>query len=195
MRLQILEDDRRLPARLFVRVAETLLRQRMDNVALTAMHRPELWGRPFFTLGPEVLRGPSFWTPGEREYLALAVSRANQCTFCIRAHSATTRVESRGEVSVDDPATARPELTAAVGLVERLTTDPDGVTAADIDAVRRAGVPDDAIVDALHVCFLFNSVNRMADAFDWTWNSDEHVRVAAKVIHRISYRLPGFTLR
>jgi hypothetical protein len=31
----------------------------MDNVAFTAMHRPELWGRPFFTLGSEVLRGPS----------------------------------------------------------------------------------------------------------------------------------------
>jgi hypothetical protein len=45
------------------------------------------------------------------------------------------------------------------------------------------------------VCLLFNTVNRMANAFDWSWDSEEHVRVAAKVIHRISYRLPGLTLR
>jgi len=35
----------------------------------------------------------------------------------------------------------------------------------------------------------------MANAFDWTWDSEEHARLAARVIHRISYRLPGFTLR
>jgi len=51
MRLEVLESGHRLPARLFIRVTELLFRQRMDNVAFTAMHRPELWGRPFFTLG------------------------------------------------------------------------------------------------------------------------------------------------
>lgn len=60
---------------------------------------------------------------------------------------------------------------------------------------REAGVPDGAIVDALHVLFLFNTLNRMANAFAWDWDSEEHVEVAAKVIHRISYRLPSFTLR
>ncbi len=195
MRLQVLEHERRWPARVFVRVAELVLRHRMDNVVLTATHRPELWGRPFFTLAPEVLRGPSWWTVGEREYLAAAVSRANQCSFCARAHTETTRIEAHGEVSVDDPTLMRPELAAAVELVEKLATDPDAVTPADVDAVRRLGVPDDAIEDALHVCFLFSSVNRMADAFGWSWDSDEHVRVAARVIHRVGYKLPGFTLR
>jgi hypothetical protein len=35
----------------------------------------------------------------------------------------------------------------------------------------------------------------MANAFDWTWESEAHLQVAARVIHRINYRLPGFTLR
>ena len=56
-------------------------------------------------------------------------------------------------------------------------------------------MPDEAIVDALHVCLLFNTLNRMANAFDWSWNSEEHVRVAARVIHRVGPRLPGFILR
>lgn len=195
MRLEVLERGHKLPARLFVRVAELLFRQRMDNVALTAMHRPDFWGRPFFTLGPEVLRGPSFWTVGEREYMAMVVSRLNDCPFCIRVHTETTRIEARGEVSVDDASLMRAELAAVLRLLEPLTKDPESFNPADVDAAREAGVPDEAIVDALHVCLLFNTVNRMANAFDWSWDSEEHVRVAAKVIHRISYRLPGFTLR
>ncbi len=58
-----------------------------------------------------------------------------------------------------------------------------------------AGVPDDAIVDALHVGLVFGTVNRLANAFGWDWDSDEHVRVAAVAIHRLRYRLPGFVLR
>ena len=195
MRLDVLERGHRLPARLFIRTAELVFRQRMDNVALTAMHRPEFWGRPFFTLGPEVLRGPSYWTVGEREYMAMFVSRLNDCPFCLRMHTETTRIEAKGELSVDDPSRMRAELAAVLPLLEKLTREPEEFGAADVDAVRAIGVPDDAIVDAMHVCLIFNTVNRMANAFGWSWDSDEHVRVAAKVIHRISYKLPGFTTR
>lgn len=195
MRLQILERGHKLPARVFIRVAERVVRQRMDNVVLTALHRPGFWGRPFLALGSEVMRGPSYWTVGEREYLAMLVSRFNECPFCERVHTETTRIEAHGEVSVDDVSGLRPELAAMIPVLERLTRDPESFGPADIDVARSAGVPDEGIIDALHVAFVFNSVNRMANAFDWTWDSEEHVRVAAKVIHRISYRLPGFALR
>jgi uncharacterized peroxidase-related enzyme len=195
VRLDVLEHGQKPPARALVRLVEMLSRQQMDNVALTAMHRPEFWGRPFFQMGGEVLRGPSYWTPGEREYMAMVVSRLNECPFCLRVHTETTRIESRGEVDVDDSSAMRPELAAVLPLLEKLTTAPETVTPADVDPVRTAGVPDDAIVDALHVALIFNTVNRMANAFGWSWNSDDHVRVAAKAIHRLSYKLPGFALR
>jgi AhpD family alkylhydroperoxidase len=195
MRLEILDNGHRLRARLFIRAAQLVLRQSVDNVVLTGLHRPEFWGRPFFRLIAEVLRGPSYWTVGEREYMAMSVSRLNDCPFCLRAHTETTRIETHGEVAVDDPSVMRPELVAVLTLLERLTTDPDSFGPPDVDAAREVGVPDDAIIDALHVLFVFNTVNRMANAFDWSWDSTEHVEVAAKVIHRISYRLPGFTLQ
>jgi uncharacterized peroxidase-related enzyme len=195
VRLDVLERGHRLPARLFIRIAQLVTRQRMDNVVLTMLHRPEFWGRPFSAVVREVMRGPSSWTAGEREYLAAAVSRANECPFCIRAHTETTRLGAAGEVSIDDPSVMRPELAAVVPLLEKLTRDPDSVGRADVDAVRAAGVPDDAIVDALHVAFVFNSVNRMANAFGWTWNSEAHVQTVAKVIDRTGYRLPGIVLR
>jgi hypothetical protein len=56
-------------------------------------------------------------------------------------------------------------------------------------------VPDEAIVDALHVNLIFNIMNRLANAFDFSWDSEQHVRVGARVIHRISYRVPRLLMR
>jgi uncharacterized peroxidase-related enzyme len=195
MRLEILEHGHRLPARVFQRIAALVFREEMDDVAKTAMHRPEFFGRPLLDFGQQVLRGPSYWTPGEREYMAVFSSRLNECPFCIRVHSETTRIESCGEVDIDGNGPVRPELTAVLSLLEKVSRTPDGVSPTDIDLVRGAGVPDDAIVDALHVNMVFNTVNRLANAFDWAWDSEDHVRVGAKVIHLFSYKLPGFVMR
>jgi uncharacterized peroxidase-related enzyme len=192
MRLDILEHGHRLPARILQRVAALLLRAEMDDVTKTAMHRPEFFGRWLFDYGSEVLRGPSFWTAGEREYLAMTTSRLNECPFCVTVHTETARVESGGEL---DSSTFRPEFVAVRDLVTKLAGHPGQVTSADIESVRAAGVPDDAIVDALHVNLIFNVVNRLANAFAWSWDSDEQVRKAAKVIHLSRYKLPGFAMR
>ena len=45
-----------------------------------------------------------------------------------------------------------------------MTLAPADVTGADIDAVRTAGVSDEAIEDALAVCFGFNLIDRIADS-------------------------------
>jgi len=41
------------------------------------------------------------------------------------------------------------------------------VTRSDADAVRGAGVSDEALVDAIHICALFSMIVRLADALDW----------------------------
>ena len=127
--------------------------------------------------------------------MAVFTSRLNECPFCVRVHSETMRIESRGEVDIDGDGLVRPELAAVLRLLEKVSRTPDDVSAQDVDVVRAAGVPDDAIVDALHVNVVFNTVNRLANAFDWAWDSDDHVRVGAKVIHLFSYKLPGFVMR
>jgi alkylhydroperoxidase family enzyme len=45
-----------------------------------------------------------------------------------------------------------------------VTLAPAEVAAADADAVRAAGVCDEAIEDALAVCACFNLIDRVADA-------------------------------
>ena len=41
------------------------------------------------------------------------------------------------------------------------------MTRADADAVRAAGVSDEALVDAIHICALFSMIVRLADSLDW----------------------------
>jgi hypothetical protein len=51
------------------------------GVVKTLLYRPELFGRPFSEALDEAMRGPSEWSPGERELFAAFTSRLNQCPF------------------------------------------------------------------------------------------------------------------
>ena len=58
-------------------------------------------------------------------------------------------------------------LRVTLGFLEKLTLRPHELTRADADAVRAAGVSDDALVDAIHVAALFNMIVRLADSLGW----------------------------
>jgi len=51
------------------------------GVVKTLLYRPELFGTPFSEELHEVMRGPSDWSPGERELFAAFASLLNQCPF------------------------------------------------------------------------------------------------------------------
>jgi hypothetical protein len=52
-----------------------------SGVLRTLYYRPERFGRPYSDALDLALRGPSDWTPGERELFAAFVSSLNQCPF------------------------------------------------------------------------------------------------------------------
>jgi hypothetical protein len=62
-----------------------MIRERTGNeplgVVKTLLYRPELFGRPFSDALEIAMRGPSEWTPGERELFAGFTSLLNQCPF------------------------------------------------------------------------------------------------------------------
>lgn len=193
MRLPVVEDQHRLPARLFIAVAQRLTGHPVDPVVVALTHRPERWGRWFAPIIARSMRGPSYWSALERERMAVAVSTTNECPFCVRTHTEVARVAGRRVA--EQPAELRAELAATLVLLEKLTRDPDAVGPADMDAIRRAGTPDEAIEEALYVAFVFNCVNRVANALGFGFESDADMRFTARVLHRISYQLPGFVLR
>ena len=61
------------------------IRERMGaeplGVVKTLMYRPELFGLPFSDELDVVMRGPSDWSPGERELFAGFTSLLLQCPF------------------------------------------------------------------------------------------------------------------
>ena len=65
-------------------------------------------------------------------------------------------------------APVEPRLRAMLGYLEQVTLRPAEVRPEDAEAVRAAGVSDQAIVDALLVCAYFNLIDRLADSFQFT---------------------------
>jgi hypothetical protein len=61
-------------------IREAVGREPVD-VIKTLYYRPELFGRPFSAVLDDAMRGPSDWSPGERELFAAFVSSLNQCPF------------------------------------------------------------------------------------------------------------------
>lgn len=60
-----------------------------------------------------------------------------------------------------------PRLCAALAFLEKLTLNPDEVGGADVLAARAAGITDRALREAIYVCFMLSTMDRLADAFQF----------------------------
>lgn len=193
MRLNVLEHGHRMRARVFMSMTTRLSGVEMADVPKTLLYRPGFFGGAMINLSAELMRGPSFWTAGEREYMALFAAQLHQCAFCIESHAELTRIASAGEIDAADPDSARPELTAVLRFLEKVTRTPDQVAAQDLEGVRDAGVSDEAVVDALHVNLIWNVVNRLALAFGYELRDGQLLK-GTRSLHRFGYRFPGFLM-
>ncbi|HEV8249141.1 MAG TPA: hypothetical protein VGQ15_04160 [Gaiellaceae bacterium] len=80
-------------------------------------------------------------------------------------------------------------------LLEKLTLRPDELEPADAEAVRTAGVSDDALRDAITVCALFNMIVRLADSLGWDVPSPERLRLRAPAMLEGGYALSAVQRR
>jgi hypothetical protein len=92
-----------------------------------------------------------------------------------------------------DPGTApiAPRLRAALGLVRKLTLAPEEIGADDLRAILSAGVSEDAVRDAIYVCFAFNLIDRVSDALGFDLMNESEYRRGARVLLKIGYKLPA----
>jgi alkylhydroperoxidase family enzyme len=84
-----------------------------------------------------------------------------------------------------------PGLRATLGYLEKVTLTPEEVRPADAQAVRDAGVSDQALREALYVCFAFNLIDRLADAFGWHVQTVEEFGKDADFLLKKGYDMIG----
>jgi uncharacterized peroxidase-related enzyme len=200
MRLAVLNNGHSRRNRVALRIMGTVAGAEPDDVVKTSLYRPAFFGRPWMHLIRSLMRGQSEWTPGERELFGAFISRLNTCRYCVGVHTAATTLTFDKTMTVERldhwrEAGFKPQIEATLGLLEKVTLMPDEVGPGDIQKVTATGVSKAAITDALYICFLFNAVNRMANALGYDWGTEAGALKMATVLNRIGYRVPEFLLR
>ena len=81
------------------------------------------------------------------------------------------------------------KVRSMLGFLEKITLSPGEVSSDDIATLRSAGLSKRAIEEALYVCFLFNLIDRLADAFDFHLPTAEGYRRNGRVLYTLGYRI------
>jgi uncharacterized peroxidase-related enzyme len=115
----------------------------------------------------------------QREMIAVIVSAANQCTYCIEHHKEALlfywKDVERLEKLLFDRGNAGLSETD-IGLcryAEALTLNPADISEEEIENLRSLGLADTAILDATQVVAYFNFVNRMVLALGVEFTEEE----------------------
>ena len=128
----------------------------------------------------DLMLAPSGLSKLEREMIAVAVSAANRCYYCLTAHGAAVRQLSGdpvlGELMAMNwrAAALSPRHHAMLAFADRLTVTPQLVDEADRAELRAAEFSDRDIWDISAVAAFYNMSNRLALATDMRPNRHYH---------------------
>jgi len=142
----------------------------LDNAKLEA----------FVALSDDLMRAPSGLSKLEREMIAVAVSCANRCFYCLTAHGASVRQLSGDPILGDllvanyRAADLSPRHRAMLDVAWKLTERPAEVGEEDRALLREAGFSDRDIWDVASVAAFYNMTNRLASAVDMRPNDEYH---------------------
>ena len=151
----------------------------VPNVFLAYQWRPSrlaAWVGQF-----DAVMAPTETLPAaEREMIAVAVSMANACSYCLVSHGYSVRKLTRDPVNGDlitldyRRAELTPRQRAILDYATKLTVRPAECEAADLDALRAHGLSDEDLWDVIEVAAMFNFTNRMAHATGMRPNAEYH---------------------
>jgi uncharacterized peroxidase-related enzyme len=152
----------------------------VPNVFSTYSLRPKRL-RNFMAMYNEIMLSDSGLSKLEREMVAVVVSSANRCYYCLVAHGAAVRQLSGdpelGEMMALNYRVARLDVRqrAILDFTWKLTTTPNLIDDGDRAALRDTGLSQDDIFDLSETVAFFNLSNRMASATDMMPNREYHL--------------------
>jgi uncharacterized peroxidase-related enzyme len=136
--------------------------------------------RNFMATYNEIMLSPSGLSKLEREMVAVVVSSANRCYYCLVAHGAAVRALSGdpqlGEMMALNYRAAKLDARqrAMLDYAWKLTTTPHLIDGEDRAGLAAAGLSNEDIFDLSETVAFFNLSNRMASATDMMPNAEYH---------------------
>jgi len=125
----------------------------------------------------------------EREMIAVAVSMANGCLYCLVAHGAALR-EALGDPVLADRITLDyrragldARLMAILDYSVKITKTPHECLEADLDRLRALGLTDHEVWDIIEIASMYNFTNRMAQATGMIPNAEFHALFRSRDAH------------
>ena len=136
--------------------------------------------RNFMAMFGEVMFAESGLSKLEREMVAVVVSSANRCYYCLVAHGAEVRRLSGdpelGEMMAHNYRVAKLDarVRAMLDFAYKLTTTPWLIEEPDRAALREVGLTEGDIFDLAETVGFYNLSNRMAVTTDMMPNAEYH---------------------
>ena len=193
MRLSILDSGHDFGTKALFALIRTVSRQPVLDVVKLVKYRADFYGGPMSKVTQEAMRGPSAWSVGDRELMAAFVAKTNQCEFCTKVHATVAQGAYHEATNVSavlsdlDTAAIEEPLRATLLMLGKLTRE-HVLNADDMRAVLAAGASRQQIEDALAVCFSFNVIARLADAFGFFVPGPQAFEAGAKYLLARGYR-------
>jgi len=193
MRLTILDNGHGFWTKVLFAFIRTVSRLPVPDAIKTNRYRPDFYGLPMSVVTQEAMRGSSAWSIGDRELMGACVSKMNECEVCRKTHAGVAALAYHDEAKVSavladlETAPIEEPLRATVRMLRKLTRE-HALDADDMRAVLAAGVSREQIQDALAVCFVFNTVDRLSRTFGWVVSGPKAFAAGAKFLLARGYR-------
>lgn len=149
----------------------------VPNVFLALAHRPaEL--RAFLAYHDALMEREGNLTVIEREMIALVISSANQCQYCVIAHGAILRVRARNPLISDQlignyrKADITPRQKAILTFALQVNAAAHEIGEADLEPLYALGLDQEDIWDISAITGLFGFSNRMGNILNLRANPE-----------------------
>jgi len=153
-------------------------RGKVSNILKVHSLNPDAMGN-HLELYMTLMFGKSGLSRVEREAIAVVVSAANDCAYCVNHHVEALRRYLKDEetlemlASADGLETLEPRLSNIVRHADKLTSAPAAMTESDLGELRAVGLSDNDILDLTLIVSYFNFVNRIALGLGVSFSTEE----------------------
>ena len=95
--------------------------------------------------------------------------------------TATAVLDNWQQAPIDD------KLREALRFLDTFTLEPTALAPEDFERLRAQGLSDAAIEELIEIGFLFNVIDRLADAFDFHLPNADNLRWTIRVLTKLGY--------